>query len=60
MNKYGIDNVRGGPWCQVDLSDTQRKEIRTILLARFDRSNLNEILDPFFLGHGPYGDESRR
>ena len=21
MNKYGIDNVRGGPWCSLDISE---------------------------------------
>src|SRR5436305_10216941 len=28
MEKYDIDNVRGGPYCQVDLSESHKKVIR--------------------------------
>ena len=25
MNKYGIDNVRGGPWCNVNLTEWRKR-----------------------------------
>lgn len=33
MNKYGIENVRGGPWCTTDLLDSQKNFIRNLLEA---------------------------
>ena len=36
MEKYGIDNVRGGPWCKIDISDSI-KSIEHILNSSSDR-----------------------
>ena len=36
MNKYGIDNVRGGPWCQIDISGSL-SEIQQILDSGSDK-----------------------
>ena len=36
MAEYGIDNVRGGPWCETYMSYTEKKWIRKILNARWD------------------------
>jgi len=36
MNKYGIDNVRGGPWCQIDISRSL-SEINRILNSVSDQ-----------------------
>ena len=30
MDKYGIDNVRGGPWCKINLSDEEKQCISQI------------------------------
>lgn len=37
MNKYGIDNVRGGPWCKVILSDEEKLFIKKLLLGENDK-----------------------
>jgi predicted GIY-YIG superfamily endonuclease len=37
MNKYGIDNVRGGPWCKVVLSDEERLFIQNLLDGENDK-----------------------
>ena len=37
MNKYGIDNVRGGPWCNVNLTDGERGMIQKILNSSSDK-----------------------
>ena len=36
MEKYGIDNVRGGPWCQIDISK-ERVMIQKILNSSSDK-----------------------
>jgi cellular nucleic acid-binding protein len=36
MEKYGIDNVRGGPWCQIDISK-DKKMIQKLLLSSSDK-----------------------
>ena len=37
MNKYGIDNVRGGPWCKIILSDEEKQFIKKLLLGENDK-----------------------
>ena len=37
MKKYGIENVRGGPWCQVSLSDETIQSIQHIIQANDDK-----------------------
>ncbi|MDA0758560.1 MAG: hypothetical protein O3C01_07870 [Bacteroidetes bacterium] len=37
MNKYGIDNVRGGPWCKVILSDEEKQFIKKLLDGENDK-----------------------
>ena len=37
MNKYGIDNVRGGPWCNIKLTDGEKKMIQKILNSSSDK-----------------------
>ena len=37
MEKYGIDNVRGGQWCQISLSSEQKKYIHSSFTAGQDR-----------------------
>ena len=37
MNKYGIDNVRGGPWCKVILSDEEKEFIKKLLDGENDK-----------------------
>ena len=37
MNKYGIDNVRGGPWCKVILSDEEKLFIKKLLHGENDK-----------------------
>lgn len=36
MSKYGIHNVRGGPWCKIDLSDNDYTHIQHILNSNSD------------------------
>ena len=36
MEKYGIDNVRGGPWCKIDISDSI-ESIQHILKSSSDK-----------------------
>ena len=36
MEKYGIDNVRGGPWCQIDIS-TEKCMIQKLLSSSSDK-----------------------
>ncbi|GBB83157.1 hypothetical protein RclHR1_00010039 [Rhizophagus clarus] len=36
MNRYGIDNVRGGSFSNVNLTETQRQEIRRMLSSAND------------------------
>jgi len=37
MNKYGIDNVRGGPWCNVNLTNEVKEMIQKILNSSSDK-----------------------
>ena len=37
MNKYGIDNVRGGPWCNVNLTNEEKEMIQKILNSSSDK-----------------------
>ena len=37
MSKYGIDNVRGGPWCKVILSDEEKQFIKKLLDGENDK-----------------------
>ena len=37
MEKYGIDNVRGGQWCQIVLSSEQRNQINSSFTAGQDK-----------------------
>jgi predicted GIY-YIG superfamily endonuclease len=37
MNKYGIDNVRGGPWCKVVLSSEEKLFIKKLLHGENDK-----------------------
>ena len=37
MKKYGIENVRGGPWCQVSLPDETIQFIQQIIQANDDK-----------------------
>jgi len=36
MQKYGIDNVRGGPWCKINLSEPDKKAITHINKSNSD------------------------
>ena len=36
MQKYGIDNVRGGPWCKINLSEPDKKAITHINKSNYD------------------------
>ena len=37
MNKYGIDNVRGGPWCNINLTNEEKEMIQKILNSSSDK-----------------------
>ena len=37
MNLYGIDNVRGGPWCTVSLSKAVKTQIMHIIRSASDQ-----------------------
>ena len=36
MEKYGIDNVRGGPWCKVSLTELEKQMINQIIKSNSD------------------------
>ena len=36
MSVFGVDNVRGGPWCKLTLSAPEREAIRVILQSNTD------------------------
>ena len=36
MQKYGIDNVRGGPWCKINLSEPEKKMITQMIQGNSD------------------------
>ena len=36
MQKYGIDNVRGGPWCKINLSEADKQAITHINKSNSD------------------------
>ena len=36
MEKYGIDNVRGGPWCKMSLTETEKQMITHIIHSNSD------------------------
>tara|TARA_B100000963_G_C22442665_1_gene587363 strand:- start:134 stop:883 length:750 start_codon:yes stop_codon:yes gene_type:complete len=36
MEKYGIDNVRGGPWCQIDIS-AEKDMIQKLFMSSSDK-----------------------
>ena len=37
MSKYGINNVRGGPWCKVILSDEEKQFIQKLIDGENDK-----------------------
>ena len=37
MTKYGIDNVRGGPWCKITLTQFEKEFIKQIINAETDK-----------------------
>ena len=37
MDRYGIENVRGGSFCQIHLSDAQKEVIPQMMASYFDR-----------------------
>lgn len=37
MNKYGIDNVRGGPWCKINIAEIEKKFIQKCLRSNDDK-----------------------
>ena len=37
MKKYGIDNVRGGPWCKININTTEKECIQKILYSEQDK-----------------------
>lgn len=37
MAKYGIENVRGGSWCKVVMTDTEKMILRRIIYSCSDR-----------------------
>ena len=44
MKRYGLDNVRGGPWCGTDLLDSQKTFIRNLLEAEnFARPTVAQV-----------------
>ena len=36
MQKYGIDNVRGGPWCKINLSEPEKQMITHMIQGNSD------------------------
>ena len=36
MQKYGIDNVRGGPWCKINLSEPEKQMITQMIQGNSD------------------------
>ena len=36
MSKYGIDNVRGGPWCKISLTEPEKKMITQMIQGNSD------------------------
>ena len=36
MSKYGIENVRGGPWCKITLSEVEKQHIKHINQSNLD------------------------
>ena len=37
MAKHGIDNVRGGPWVKISLSDTEKAFIQNLINGEYDK-----------------------
>lgn len=37
MDKYGIDNVRGGPWCDIHIDDTEKEYINKNICSIYDK-----------------------
>ena len=37
MAKYGIDNVRGGPWCKIKLDTTEKEFIQKLISGEQDK-----------------------
>jgi len=36
MEKYGIDNVRGGPWCKIKMNDSEKEFITQLFKSKND------------------------
>ena len=43
MEKYGIDNVRGGPWCKIKIDSSEKDFIQKLFYFRYTmRTSFNQ------------------